>query len=190
MEFFDALTDDHRAFIARQPVFFVATAAAGARINLSPKGMDSFRVLDAGRVAYLDVGGSGNETQRASCRRRAHHDHVLRVRQARADLPHLWPRPLRCCRRTTRLRATRTRSSRRCPARGRSSSSRSTGPDELRLGRAAMTFERERADAVQISRAASARRARSPNAGRTAQHRRPAGPRADRDAAARYVGRR
>jgi hypothetical protein len=62
-EFFDAITDAHRAFIARQPVFFVATAAAGARINLSPKGMDSFRVLDEHSVAYLDVGGSGNETQ-------------------------------------------------------------------------------------------------------------------------------
>ena len=61
-EFFDALTDDHRAFIARQPVFFVATAAPDARINLSPKGMDSFRVLDANRVAWLDVAGSGNET--------------------------------------------------------------------------------------------------------------------------------
>ena len=62
MEFFPALTADHRAFVARQPVFFVATAAEGARINLSPKGMDSFRVLDANTVAYLDVGGSGNET--------------------------------------------------------------------------------------------------------------------------------
>ncbi|QNQ09134.1 pyridoxamine 5'-phosphate oxidase family protein [Sphingomonas alpina] len=61
-EFFDALTDDHRAFIARQPMFFVATAAEGARINLSPKGMDCFRVLDDKRVAYLDVAGSGNET--------------------------------------------------------------------------------------------------------------------------------
>lgn len=61
-EFFDALTDDHRAFLARQPVFFVATAAEGARVNLSPKGMDCFRVLDDKRVAYLDVAGSGNET--------------------------------------------------------------------------------------------------------------------------------
>jgi len=61
-EFFEALTDDHRAFIARQPVFFVATAAPGARINLSPKGMDCFRVLDDRTVAYLDVAGSGNET--------------------------------------------------------------------------------------------------------------------------------
>ena len=61
-EFFDALTDDHIAFVAIQPVFFVATAADDARINLSPKGMDSFRVLGPKRVGYLDVGGSGNET--------------------------------------------------------------------------------------------------------------------------------
>jgi hypothetical protein len=63
MEFFDHLTEDHAAFIARQPIFFVATAAPGARINLSPKGMDCFRVLSAQQVGYLDVGGSGNETQ-------------------------------------------------------------------------------------------------------------------------------
>ncbi len=62
-EFTPELTDAHRDFIAKQPVFFVATAAPGARINLSPKGMDSFRVLGPTRVAYLDVGGSGNETQ-------------------------------------------------------------------------------------------------------------------------------
>jgi Pyridoxamine 5'-phosphate oxidase len=62
MEFFDALNEDHIAFVEKQPVFFVATTAEGARINLSPKGMDSFRVLSAGQVAYLDVGGSGNET--------------------------------------------------------------------------------------------------------------------------------
>ena len=62
-EFFPALTDKQRDFIAKQPVFFVATAADGARINLSPKGMDSFRVLGPNLVGYLDVGGSGNETQ-------------------------------------------------------------------------------------------------------------------------------
>ena len=62
-EFFDHITADHAAFIARQPVFFVATAAEGARINLSPKGMDTFRVLPGGKsCAYLDFGGSGNET--------------------------------------------------------------------------------------------------------------------------------
>src|ERR1700712_2621036 len=61
-DFFASLSDQHIAFVERQPVFFVATAAADARINLSPKGMDSFRVLSPTRVAYLDVQGSGNET--------------------------------------------------------------------------------------------------------------------------------
>ena len=63
MEFTDHLTDDHVAMIARQAVFFVATAAADGRINLSPKGLaDTFRVLGPNRIAYLDLGGSGNET--------------------------------------------------------------------------------------------------------------------------------
>ena len=61
-DFFDALDDKHVAMIAQQPVFFVATAAADARINLSPKGYDCFRVLSPTRVAYLDLAGSGNET--------------------------------------------------------------------------------------------------------------------------------
>ncbi len=62
MEFFDTLNEDHSAFIGKQPVFFVATAAADVRINLSPKGMDSFRILSPDTCGYLDVGGSGNET--------------------------------------------------------------------------------------------------------------------------------
>jgi len=61
-QFFDELTEAHAAMIARQPVFFVATAAQDARINLSPKGYDAFRILSPKRVAYLDLGGSGNET--------------------------------------------------------------------------------------------------------------------------------
>ena len=61
-EFFDALNDDHSAFIAKQPMFFVATAAADGRVNLSPKGYDAFRILGPDRVAYLDLAGSGNET--------------------------------------------------------------------------------------------------------------------------------
>ena len=61
-DFFDALEPKHVAMIEKQPVFFVATAAADARINLSPKGYDAFRVLDPQMVAYLDLGGSGNET--------------------------------------------------------------------------------------------------------------------------------
>jgi hypothetical protein len=61
-KFFDQLTPELTAFIRAQPVFFVATAAPESRINLSPKGMDTFRVLDERRVAYLDLTGSGNET--------------------------------------------------------------------------------------------------------------------------------
>ena len=52
----------HADFIARQKIFFVATAAPDGRVNLSPKGMDSLRVLDANRVIWLNLTGSGNET--------------------------------------------------------------------------------------------------------------------------------
>ena len=61
-DFFEALNEKHIAMIAAQPVFFVASAAAEGRINLSPKGYDACRVLSPTRVAYLDLGGSGNET--------------------------------------------------------------------------------------------------------------------------------
>ena len=61
-EFFEELNEQHRAMIEAQPVFFVATAVESARINLSPKGYDAFRILSPCRVAYLDLGGSGNET--------------------------------------------------------------------------------------------------------------------------------
>lgn len=61
-EFFGELEPKHVAMIEKQPVFFVATAAIDGRINLSPKGYDAFRVLSPARVAYLDLGGSGNET--------------------------------------------------------------------------------------------------------------------------------
>lgn len=62
-DFTDTLTPDHIAMIAKQAVYFTATAASEGRINLSPKGLaDTFRVLAPDRVAYLDLGGSGNET--------------------------------------------------------------------------------------------------------------------------------
>ncbi len=61
-QFFESIGEDHRAMIARQPVFFVATAAAEGRINLSPKGYDVFRILSDTQVAWLDLAGSGNET--------------------------------------------------------------------------------------------------------------------------------
>jgi hypothetical protein len=61
---FPSITDELAAFIRAQPVFFVATAplAEAGHVNLSPKGLDSFRVLSPTRVAYLDLTGSGNET--------------------------------------------------------------------------------------------------------------------------------
>ena len=60
--FFPALEARHRAFIATQKIFFTASGTADSRLNLSPKGMDSLRVLSDTRVAYLDLTGSGNET--------------------------------------------------------------------------------------------------------------------------------
>jgi len=60
--FYPSLDARHRAFIAAQKLFFTASGTAGSRINLSPKGMDSLRVLDDQRIAYLDLTGSGNET--------------------------------------------------------------------------------------------------------------------------------
>jgi hypothetical protein len=39
-----------------------APLAANGHVNLSPKGIDSFKVLDTDRVAYMDIVGSGNET--------------------------------------------------------------------------------------------------------------------------------
>lgn len=51
-----------RTFIERQHVFFVATAAAGGRVNLSPKGADTMRVIDDQHICWLNLSGSGNET--------------------------------------------------------------------------------------------------------------------------------
>ena len=60
--FFDHLTSSLQIFIQQQPMFFVATAGAETSINLSPKGMDSFRILDDKTVFWLNYTGSGNET--------------------------------------------------------------------------------------------------------------------------------
>src|SRR5512138_423188 len=61
-KFYSELNSTLEKFIAEQHLFFVATAPTRGRINLSPKGMDTFRCLDHKTVAYLDVIGSGNET--------------------------------------------------------------------------------------------------------------------------------
>lgn len=61
---FDQIMPELQEFIAQQQMFFVATAPLSptGHVNLSPKGLDSFRILSAHQVAYLDVTGSGNET--------------------------------------------------------------------------------------------------------------------------------
>jgi Pyridoxamine 5'-phosphate oxidase len=56
------LNDTLTAFIKRQSLFFVATADQTGRVNLSPKGMDTLRILDDTRVIWLNLSGSGNET--------------------------------------------------------------------------------------------------------------------------------
>lgn len=56
------ISEKLKQFIERQRIFFVGTAAADGRVNVSPKGMDSLRILDANRVIWLNVTGSGNET--------------------------------------------------------------------------------------------------------------------------------
>jgi len=59
---FPEIEDKQIQFIKAQHMFFVGSATADSRINVSPKGMDSLRVLDKNRVVWLNVTGSGNET--------------------------------------------------------------------------------------------------------------------------------
>ena len=60
-KFYSALTEDLMDFIRAQHLFFTASATAKGRINLSPKGLQSFYILSPTRVAYLDLTGSGIE---------------------------------------------------------------------------------------------------------------------------------
>ncbi len=59
---FAQIEAEHRGFIARQRIFFAASAAAGTRVNLSPRETEAFRIIDPHNVAYLDRTGSGSET--------------------------------------------------------------------------------------------------------------------------------
>lgn len=63
-KFLEKIDDKTRRFIGEQKMFFTASAplAEGGRVNLSPKGIDTFRVVDEQTVCYLDLTGSGNET--------------------------------------------------------------------------------------------------------------------------------
>lgn len=58
----NALNSSLQEFISDQHLFFVATADVDGRVNMSPKGMDSLRILDNNRLIWLNLTGSGNET--------------------------------------------------------------------------------------------------------------------------------
>ena len=59
---FEHLEPQHIAFIEKQSMYFVATAAHDGMVNLSPKGLDSFRIIDESKIIWLNLTGSGNET--------------------------------------------------------------------------------------------------------------------------------
>ena len=59
---YSEITDRLRTFIEAQQMFFVGTAARDGRVNVSPKGLDSLRVVSPSRVVWLNGTGSGNET--------------------------------------------------------------------------------------------------------------------------------
>lgn len=62
MQQYSEISDRLRTFIEAQQLFFVATAAREGRVNVSPKGLDSLRVVSPTRVVWLNGTGSGNET--------------------------------------------------------------------------------------------------------------------------------
>lgn len=57
-----SINDHLKAFIEKQQLFFVGTAGIDGRVNVSPKGLDTLRVVDKNRVVWLNLTGSGNET--------------------------------------------------------------------------------------------------------------------------------
>lgn len=59
---FSELSEEHKVFISNQKLFFVGTAAEEGRVNISPKGMDTLKVINQNRVVWLNLTGSGNET--------------------------------------------------------------------------------------------------------------------------------
>ena len=61
-KFYTELDEKLREFIESQKIFFVGTAPVEGRVNVSPKGMDSLRILNTGQLIWLNLTGSGNET--------------------------------------------------------------------------------------------------------------------------------
>ncbi len=59
---FDHIEEAHQKFITEQHMFFVGSAAPDGRVNISPKGMDSLRILGPNRILWMNLTGSGNET--------------------------------------------------------------------------------------------------------------------------------
>src|ERR1044072_8873061 len=98
----DEIPDDLAAFIRAQHVFFVATAplTRDGHVNLSPKGLDTFRILSPKRVAYADMTGSGNETSAHLAENSPHPSHFLPLRQPPKTPPPPRPRPPRPPRRS------------------------------------------------------------------------------------------
>lgn len=56
------LSPEIREFIEKQPLFFVGTAGQESWVNISPKGLDSLRILSPQRIVWVNRGGAGNET--------------------------------------------------------------------------------------------------------------------------------
>jgi len=56
------LSEKQKTFIEAQPLFFVATAGRDGRVNVSPKGMNTLKIVDNNRIIWLNLTGSGNET--------------------------------------------------------------------------------------------------------------------------------
>jgi len=59
---YKVLNEEHIEFIKQQHIFFVGTAGAEGTINVSPKGIDTFRVINEHKVVWLNLTGGGNET--------------------------------------------------------------------------------------------------------------------------------
>ena len=62
MEHFNHLTDDLQKFIEQQKIFFVGTATSEGLINISPKGLESLKVINKNRILWMNLTGSGNES--------------------------------------------------------------------------------------------------------------------------------
>ena len=59
---FDVINEEHKTFMESQKMFVVGSAGADGLVNVSPKGMDTFKIVDENTVIWLNYTGSGNET--------------------------------------------------------------------------------------------------------------------------------